>query len=1293
MTPQNKSSKKGANISKGLKNLPPLCIRCPNPDVAATNNHQNDFTKCHAAYLTIAVGNQPAPNTASDFWWGFTDGPNTLTTLFNEDTCNNLLNHARALIDNNDKLKPAFMLTEQEERDRITGSIKAKQAATFDNKIITKGMLEAALTKLAELKVQKEAVKQAEKARKQQAKDVAKQSVQQAVANVVQGLQNTSLGSGTAASAAQNPVPGPSSASSKLPHALLRTTSTSRIATPIVGNTTVPLPVAPAPTCTASGTASLHVPTPSAAAPLPPPAVSTTQPVQISTGATATATAAPSRPARSHLTQQIIRTMPNKGPINTRLPAQQPFPHDPRFGHGFPVDPNQLPDSNKLAPTKRHAMRTEFAHTAQQSNIYVNHFSIQLPQGTKLYEYIVDSTSPEWRDATRNKRKVFVRDLIDTCPELSNNINVIASDYRTKIIAGHDVLNGQNQISAQVLSYKRGTRDVPTQVPLTLTLNRTLDLDQLNNFVNGTNMNYEELGATEAMNIMISKAVADGAQDTFMAGNNRFYYRPGWHELGPTNQADRSGLIGIRGYYCSVRPGMGTVTLNVNTVTSAFHRPQTVQEYLASMGPFPDPAITQQDEIKKRENRLRDANGHLSGLRSYINFTRYQSGDADHSIDSDARRTKIINNIAERAKEVRFKRDPNDTHDISVWGHVAQKYPHVQKQPQDQLAVNVGSTPPNHKYYLAQNVDVLADQKYRFKLSSDLVASMIGIARRTPAENRSAILSEGLTSLRLHQHPPPPMLNVLGINIGHDMLTVPARRAQVPTVCYGTPQPPGPRQTQGPANPNVVAGNGSWSTNGRTFVDNRRKFNYQRNPRVHFLRVLDTSAPYIGWRNTFKTNFKNFHFKNGLQQLTEHPPRSWTSLNDHQSHWNVRHLQTVLTDLKDKQQIDLVVLMLPYKNALYAGRHALFKMVCDQLVGIKSAVFCEASMESSVRDRKYPNQAVDEIGNFKMGAYMGNYAMKLNLRLGNTNHVLRAQDLPVVIQAGQPLDCMILGADVTHPSGGSATGTPSIAAVVGSIDARFGMFPGAMRLQTERNEMIEDMQDMTVQCLERWAANNMIHNQRRLPQRILLYRDGVSESQYSAVREHEIRLIRAAYDIAWQHNFPAQQKSAGLPHITAVIVAKRHHTRFFPQDNRRTTHSGNCQTGTIVDSSITSPYYMDFFLMSHNIHNGTAKPAHYFVLENGMGFTAGQLQDLTNNLCYTYGKSTTAVSYAPPAYYADRLCERGRHYLKGLFDGNPDYRKMPPAQVRQTATQYWNRGPANDGNPWHPALNGTMFWM
>lgn len=65
--------------------------------------------------------------------------------------------------------------------------------------------------------------------------------------------------------------------------------------------------------------------------------------------------------------------------------------------------------------------------------------------------------------------------------------------------------------------------------------------------------------------------------------------------------------------------------------------------------------------------------------------------------------------------------------------------------------------------------------------------------------------------------------------------------------------------------------------------------------------------------------------------------------------------------------------------------------------------------------------------------------------------MLDPQDKITAWMQAQPT--MMIGSDVTHPSPGSARGTPSIAAVVGSTDKMFGQFPASMRLQESKKEV------------------------------------------------------------------------------------------------------------------------------------------------------------------------------------------------------------------------------------------------
>lgn len=59
-------------------------------------------------------------------------------------------------------------------------------------------------------------------------------------------------------------------------------------------------------------------------------------------------------------------------------------------------------------------------------------------------------------------------------------------------------------------------------------------------------------------------------------------------------------------------------------------------------------------------------------------------------------------------------------------------------------------------------------------------------------------------------------------------------------------------------------------------------------------------------------------------------------------------------------------------------------------------------------------------------------------------------------------------------------------------------------------------------------------------------------------------------------------------------------------------------------------------LQSHASLLGTSRSAHYTVLCDESTFTADQLQVMVYNLTYTYARATRSVSYATPAYYADR---------------------------------------------------------
>jgi hypothetical protein len=170
------------------------------------------------------------------------------------------------------------------------------------------------------------------------------------------------------------------------------------------------------------------------------------------------------------------------------------------------------------------------------------------------------------------------------------------------------------------------------------------------------------------------------------------------------------------------------------------------------------------------------------------------------------------------------------------------------------------------------------------------------------------------------------------------------------------------------------------------------------------------------------------------------------------------------------------------------------------------------------------------------------------------------------------------------------------------------------------------------------------HN-KKLPDKIIVYRDGVSEGQFKTVLDVELPLIEAAYRNAY-----GPPEKANWPKTAIIICGKRHHTRFYPTkpeeaDTGSNRPSFNPLAGTVVDRGIVGKVIFEFYLQAHHGLQGTAKPCHYSVIKDDIGFTADQLEEFTHKLCYYFGRCTKAVSVCPPAYYADRLAERGRAYL------------------------------------------------
>ncbi|KAI6228271.1 hypothetical protein M3Y95_00605100 [Aphelenchoides besseyi] len=308
---------------------------------------------------------------------------------------------------------------------------------------------------------------------------------------------------------------------------------------------------------------------------------------------------------------------------------------------------------------------------------------------------------------------------------------------------------------------------------------------------------------------------------------------------------------------------------------------------------------------------------------------------------------------------------------------------------------------------------------------------------------------------------------------------------------------------------------------------------------------------------------------------------------------------------------DLALVLMPSKNNdIY--------MVVKELTDIKYGIMSQCLLMKNVVK--------------PTSASAANIILKLNMKLGGVNSCLIANNVSSRYLVNRPV--LILGIDVTHPTQvEERIGMPSVAAVVGNLDTLPQVYGANVKVQRRCRESVVYVTEAV-----RERVVSFLNSTSRLPERILVYRDGVSSGQFAEVLREELNGIRAACSMITANYRPP---------ITYIVVQKRHHARLFCKDQRDTVgRARNVPPGTVVDTGICSPESFDFYLCSHFGIQGTSRPARYQVLCDDSGFSADELQGITYNLCHTYGRCGRSVSIPAPTFYADLVATRARCHLK-----------------------------------------------
>jgi aubergine-like protein len=219
---------------------------------------------------------------------------------------------------------------------------------------------------------------------------------------------------------------------------------------------------------------------------------------------------------------------------------------------------------------------------------------------------------------------------------------------------------------------------------------------------------------------------------------------------------------------------------------------------------------------------------------------------------------------------------------------------------------------------------------------------------------------------------------------------------------------------------------------------------------------------------------------------------------------------------------------------------------------------------------------------------------------------------------GIPVKTMVVGIDVFHDT---VLKAKSVLGFVASIHPQFHNYFNTTRIHSKVGEEIGGH---VGDCLrEALVAFHEATKGRFLPETIVVYRDGVADSQIEAARRFEVEAMKRAIRTFNGYN----------PNLVYVLVNKKTNCKLYSQGNRG---MDNPQPGTMVNSVII-PESQSFYLVAHAVTQGMASPTLYRIISNDGNVDSMAVARLAFKLCYMYYNWTGAIKVPAPTMMAHKL--------------------------------------------------------
>ncbi|KAG8178643.1 hypothetical protein JTE90_010554 [Oedothorax gibbosus] len=247
----------------------------------------------------------------------------------------------------------------------------------------------------------------------------------------------------------------------------------------------------------------------------------------------------------------------------------------------------------------------------------------------------------------------------------------------------------------------------------------------------------------------------------------------------------------------------------------------------------------------------------------------------------------------------------------------------------------------------------------------------------------------------------------------------------------------------------------------------------------------------------------------------------------------------------------------------------------------------------------------------KLRSVVQKIALQMNCKLGG-----ELWAVPIPLEG-----LMVCGMDTYHDN---SNGRRSVLAFVASINQNRTRWFSKTKIQNQGQEVADCLAVLFLEAIRKYFQVN-----HKLPDRIIMYRDGVGDGQMEMISKYEVEQMNSCFK-----HFTKDYS----PQLTVVVVQKRINTRMYgveQQGNRKMLK--NPAPGTILDHTVTRKGWYDFFLISQHVRQGTVTPTHYVVIHDSSNLKPEYVQRISFKMTHLYYNWPGTVRVPAPCQYAHKL--------------------------------------------------------